>query len=50
LSTQDAVEAVLALVPPAYTKTPALFALAPEGVAAPSKRLRRRSVPRAASG
>jgi cytidylate kinase len=49
LSMQDAVEAVLALVPPTYTMTPALFAVAPEGVAAPSKRSRR-SIPRAASG
>lgn len=49
MSTQEAVEAVLALVPERYTLTPALFAVAPEGVAAPRKRSRRVS-PSPASG
>jgi cytidylate kinase len=38
MSMEEAVEAVLALVPAAYTMTPALFAVAPEGVRAPNKR------------
>lgn len=38
MSTEEAVEAVLALVPDAFKGSPALFALAPEGLAAPKKR------------
>jgi cytidylate kinase len=38
MSTEEAVEAVLALVPARYTHTPALFAVPPEGVAAPKRR------------
>jgi cytidylate kinase len=49
MSMEAAVEAVLALVPAAYTGAPALFAVAPEGVAAPRKR-GRRVLPSAASG
>jgi hypothetical protein len=38
MSVEEAVEAVLALVPASYTMTPALFAVAPEGVRAPKRR------------
>ena len=38
MSTEEAVEAVLALVPDSFKGSPALFALAPEGLAAPKKR------------
>ncbi|HXN39817.1 MAG TPA: (d)CMP kinase, partial [Solirubrobacteraceae bacterium] len=38
MSTEQAVEAVLALVPDAYKGTPALFAVTAEGVAPPRKR------------
>jgi CMP/dCMP kinase len=37
LTTEQAVEAVLALVPESYTLAPALFAVGPEGVAAPRR-------------
>lgn len=42
MSLQEAVEAIVALVPETYTLAPALFAVTPEGVAPPSKRRRRR--------
>jgi cytidylate kinase len=38
MTLEQAAEAVLALVPGSYTLAPALFAIAPEGVAAPRKR------------
>jgi CMP/dCMP kinase len=37
----EAVDAVIALVPESYTLSPALFAVSPEGIAAPQKRRRR---------
>jgi CMP/dCMP kinase len=49
LTTEEAVEAVLALVPERYTLAPALFAVGPEGVATPRKR-QRPAARRAASG
>jgi CMP/dCMP kinase len=49
MSTEQAVDAVLALVPDAYKAAPALFAVAPEGVAAPRKR-RSRVLPSTANG
>jgi CMP/dCMP kinase len=48
MDTEAVVEAVLKFVPDAYKGAPALFAVAPEGVAAPRKR--RRVVPSPASG
>jgi cytidylate kinase len=48
MTTEEAVEAVLALVPAAYTSTPALFAVAPDGTAVPRKR--RRAAQRLGSG
>jgi cytidylate kinase len=48
MTLDGAVEAVLALVPDAYKDAPALFAVAPEGVAPPRKR--RRVLPSAANG
>jgi CMP/dCMP kinase len=41
LSTEDVVEAIIALIPETLTSTPALFAIGPEGVAAPRRRSRR---------
>jgi CMP/dCMP kinase len=38
MSTEQAIEAVLALVPDAFKRRPALFAISPEGVAAPRPR------------
>ncbi len=49
LTTEQAVEAVLALVPESYTLAPALFAVSPEGVAPPRKR-QRSAAQRATSG
>ncbi len=37
----DAIDAVIALVPHGFTRTPALFAISPEGVARPAKHRRR---------
>jgi CMP/dCMP kinase len=48
LTTEEVVEAVIALVPESYTLAPALFAVGPEGVAAP--RNRRPAEQRATSG
>lgn len=42
----EAVSQVLDLVPPEYRRTPALFAIHPEGVAAPRPRLQRRQAKR----
>jgi CMP/dCMP kinase len=44
ISLSEAIEAVIALVPENYTRAPALFAVSPEGVAAPRKRTGRRVV------
>jgi CMP/dCMP kinase len=41
MSTDEAIEAVLSLVPAAHTAKPALFAVGPEGTAAPRRRRRR---------
>lgn len=49
MSTEEVVDAVLALVPESYTRAPALFAVGPESVAAPRKR-ERHAGRRAASG
>jgi cytidylate kinase len=38
---EEAIDAVIALVPEAYTQAPALFAVSPEGTAPPRKRRRR---------
>ncbi len=48
MTTEQVVETIIALVPESFTLAPALFAIGPEGVAAPRKR-QRQAAPRAAN-